>query len=77
MTVRTMPTVVRPLPDLRPSAYFTDGSKLFRVVTGLGLTPGLSGAALEDCGTLSVDAYTADELWDMDLRLVRPPAEPA
>jgi hypothetical protein len=57
--------------DFEPGSYVTDGWRLFRVVSPIdpGVQPSL--AWLEDCMTLSVESYTSDELWEMDLRLVR------
>jgi hypothetical protein len=57
--------------DVEPSAYLTDGRRLFRVVSGFAYPPEDSLAALEDCATLDVSSYTADELWEMELRVVR------
>lgn len=59
--------------DLEPSAYLTDGFRLFRVISGFSYPPENSRAALEDCATLEVSSYSADELWSMGLRLVREP----
>ena len=58
-------------PDFEPGSYVTDGWRLFRVVSPIdpGVEPAL--AWLENCMTLSVESYTSDELWEMDLRLVR------
>jgi hypothetical protein len=59
--------------DPEPSAYLTDGSRLFRVITGFGYPPQNNRATLEDCATLEVFSYSADELWSMSLRLVQGP----
>jgi hypothetical protein len=59
--------------DPEPSAYLTDGSHLFRVITGFTYPPEGSRATLEDCATLEVSSYSADDLWGMGLRLVRGP----
>jgi hypothetical protein len=59
--------------DLEPSAYLTDGSRLFRVIAGFSYPPEGSRATLEDCCTLEVSSYSADELWSMGLRLVQGP----
>lgn len=58
------------------SAYLTDDSRLYRVVSGFTHPPEVthppeeSCAALEDCATLEVTSYSPDELWTMGLRLV-------
>ncbi len=54
-------------------SYVTDGWRLFRVISPIdpGVEPAL--AWLEDCMTLAVESYTSDELWELDLRLVRGP----
>jgi hypothetical protein len=59
--------------DPEPSAYLTDGVRLFRVITGFSYPPETSRATLEDCATLGVSSYSPDELWGMGLRLVRGP----
>jgi hypothetical protein len=58
-------------PEYEPGSYMTDGWRLFRVVEPLdsGVEPGLSW--LEDCMTLTVESYAPDELWELNLRLVR------
>jgi hypothetical protein len=55
-----------------PGAYLTDGSRLFRVIDRLHPPDG-DRATLEDCSTLEVATYSADELWPMNLTLVRGP----
>jgi hypothetical protein len=57
--------------EYEPGSYVTDGWRLFRVVGPLdpGVEPGLSW--LEDCMTLTVASHTPDELWELNLRLVR------
>lgn len=52
------------------SAYLTDDSRLYRVVSAFTHPPEESCAALEDCATLEVTSYSPDELWTMGLRLV-------
>ena len=59
--------------DPEPSAYLTDGLRLFRVIRGFSHPPEDSRATLEDCATLEVSSYSADELWSMSLRLVQGP----
>ncbi len=64
----------------RRGAYLTDGVDLYRVVRPLDDPPGAETADLENCWTLTVHTYTADEVWRMRLRLVRLPdgeVEPA
>jgi hypothetical protein len=59
--------------EVEPSSYLTDGRRLFRVVSGFTYPPEDSLAVLEDCSTLDISTHSADELWDMDLRVVRAP----
>jgi hypothetical protein len=59
--------------EVEPSSYVTDGRRLFRVVSGFTYPPQDSLATLEDCFTLDVSSHSAKELWDMELRVVRPP----
>jgi hypothetical protein len=54
-------------------AYLTDGIDLYRVVRPLDDPPRSETADLENCWTLSVRAYTADELWRLGLRTIRVP----
>ncbi len=67
-TIRLAPRVGEPLVK---DTYLTDGRSLFRVVSPID--PRLTNpvALLEDCRTLAVDPYTADELFGMGLRRVR------
>ena len=63
----------RALAPLRRGVYATDGHRLYRVASELcwpeeGLT-----IDLEDCQTLYVREYGADELREMGLRVVRGP----
>jgi hypothetical protein len=53
-------------------AYVTDGRALFRVVSPLSRPWRQGIAVLEDCRTLAIGAYTAEELWHMALRPVEP-----
>ena len=53
-------------------AYVTDGHGLFRVVSPLSRPWRRGIAVLEDCRTLAIGAYTAEELWHMALRRVEP-----
>jgi hypothetical protein len=55
------------------NAYLTDGVDLYRVVRPLDQPPRAETAELENCWTLTVHTYTADELWRMGLRTVRSP----
>jgi hypothetical protein len=48
-----------------------------RVVRPLEHVPGSSTAQLEDCLTLEVRTYGAEELWRLGLRPVRPAGEDA
>jgi hypothetical protein len=56
-----------------PDAYLTDGVDLYRVVRPLDAPPRAETAELENCWTLTVHTYTADELGRMGLRAVRTP----
>ena len=56
---------------LEPSAYLTDGRRLLRVVRGFTDPAEESFAVLEDCRTLETQALTPDELFSLDLELVR------
>ena len=53
-------------------AYVTDGRVLFRVVSPLSRPWRQGIALLEDCRTLGIGAYTAEELWHMALTRVEP-----
>jgi len=53
-------------------AYVTNGRGLFRVVSPLSRPWRTGFAVLEDCRTLAIGAYTAEELWHMALRRVEP-----
>lgn len=59
-----------------PGVYLTDGRRLFSVVVPLSSlessreSPDI--AFLEDCRTLMVHAFTADELCNMQLRFIIP-----
>jgi hypothetical protein len=74
-----MSTVIfRSAPDSRtslcPGSYFTDGIRLYRVVTTL-LDPWKGESVeLEDCMTLRTSFYAPDALGQMDLAPVRPAA---
>jgi hypothetical protein len=50
--------------------YLTDGARLFRVVAAVNPDPRFGFARLEDCQTLEVRRYEADELSGMHLRPV-------
>jgi hypothetical protein len=56
--------------SLRAGSYLTDGERLFRVVSRLSPPDGRGLAELEDCLTLEIWPYSADELWAMRLRAV-------
>jgi hypothetical protein len=58
----------RPDTPTGDGAYLTDGRTLFRVAAPLHWTEGHEFALLEDCTTLEVFAFTADELWDAALK---------
>ena len=60
-----------PGPRFEAGSYLTDGWRLYRVVEPLDPDAEPSLARLEDCLTLEVNSYTPDELWEMDLELVR------
>jgi hypothetical protein len=53
------------------SQYVTDGTRLFRVVSGFAGSPPDNFAALEDCMTLEIAPYTPEQLWKMQLQPVR------
>ena len=64
-------SLLRPATRYEVDAYLTDGRRLFRVVEQLN--PGVDRPALlEDCLTLELQAYGAKDLWDLQLRTVRP-----
>lgn len=52
-------------------SYVTDGWRLFRVVPPVDAAADPELAWLEDCMTLAIESYTPDDLWELDLRLVR------
>ena len=52
--------------------YVTDGLALFRVVSPLSRPWRHGIAVLENCRTLAIGAYTAEELWHMALETVEP-----
>jgi hypothetical protein len=54
-------------------AYLTDGVDLYRVVRPLDDPPRTETADLENCWTLEIHTYTADELWRMGLSVVLAP----
>ena len=54
----------------KAGAYLTDGSGLYRVVSPLSRPWRRGIAVLEDCRTLAIGAYTAEDLWHMALRSV-------
>jgi hypothetical protein len=51
--------------------YVTDGHRLFWVMSPLSPPWRRGIAMLEDCRTLAIGAYTAEELWHMALRRVK------
>ena len=51
-------------------AYLTDGRRLFRVVAPLGSLDRPDMAILEDCKTLELVTFTAEELGSMPLTSV-------
>jgi hypothetical protein len=53
-------------------AYLTDGRRLFRVVAPLRSLERPDMAILEDCKTLNLVAFTADELSSMRMTPVTP-----
>ncbi len=53
-----------------PGVYLTDGRNLYRIVSRLTWSDGCHIASLEDCQSLEVITFTADELHTMRLRLV-------
>lgn len=64
----------------QPDVYLTDGQRLFNVVVPLSTETSSQSpdiAFLEDCRTLSVHAFTVDELREMRLRLITPCEQPA
>jgi hypothetical protein len=56
--------------DFVPGIYLTDGCRLFRVVSRLARKGEYALSSLEDCLTLDVTSYSADELFAMRLHLV-------
>jgi hypothetical protein len=69
--ISTAPAPAPPRYAIEPSAYLTDGSRLYRVVSSFAAPPRESFAVLEDCATLELSPHSPDELWEMGLRLVR------
>jgi len=59
---------------LDEGAYVTDGRRLLRVVLRLDPLRGAATAVLEDCLTFELRSYAAADLWEMRVRLVRPPS---
>ena len=59
---------------LDEGAYVTDGRRLFRVVLRLDPPRGAAAAVLDDCVTLELRSFAAADLWEMGVRLVRPPS---
>jgi hypothetical protein len=57
---------------LAPDSYFTDGRRLFRVVSQIAAGEDSGFAALEDCRSLEVHSYLQGELAGMRLRPVHP-----
>ena len=62
-----------PPTDIQPSAYLTDGRRLFRVISGFESAPAEPVAILEDCRTLQVAARSPEDLVDMGMYVVRGP----
>ncbi|MGB0095315.1 MAG: hypothetical protein WBP81_22600 [Solirubrobacteraceae bacterium] len=60
---------------LDEGAYVTDGRRLFRVVRRLDPLRGAATAVLEDCLMLDLRSHAAADLWEMRVRLVRPPSD--
>jgi hypothetical protein len=60
---------------VRPGRYFTDGTRLFRLLTPPGSPIGGGFVELEDCGSLDVLLVSAERL--QRLRRVRPSADAA
>lgn len=56
------------MPVVSGETYLTDGRLLFRVVSRFDPRSENAVALLEDCDTLSVDPYSANELYAMELR---------
>jgi hypothetical protein len=54
----------------KADAYLTDGSRLYRVFSPLSRPWRRGIAVLEDCRTLAIGGYTAEDLWHMALRPV-------
>lgn len=67
---RPAPRASRYTPIITDS-YLTDGRRLLRVVSRLGEGPEDAYAAVEDCLTLEISPYSADELAAMGLRRVQ------
>jgi hypothetical protein len=69
------PLAISPASPRDDGAYLTDGRRLFRVVAPLHTLERRDVAILEDCSTLNVNAFTADELYSMRLTRVVPACE--
>lgn len=55
-----------------PGLYVSDGRRLFRIVSQVAPGLGPASAELEDCSTLTVERYSAEELYEMELWAVTP-----
>ncbi len=66
----TSPPVHREDDEYLPGVYLTDGRRLYRIVSRLTWSDGCHIASLEECQSLEVITFTADELHTMRLRLV-------
>jgi hypothetical protein len=67
-----VPASLRRERSWRPGSYLTDGRRLFRVVSPLTPPTRRGIATLEDCRTLDLGVYTAEELWHRALKPVVP-----
>jgi hypothetical protein len=66
------PLATGPASPREDGAYLTDGRRLFRVVWPLCSLKRPDMAILEDCKTLALTAFTADELCSLPLTPVTP-----
>jgi len=68
-----VPASLRRERSWKRGTYLTDGERLYRVVSQLTPPTRWGLAELEDCESLTVSCYRAEELWRKWLRPVAPP----
>lgn len=70
MTTRYLESTRERAEQLLRSRYLTDGRRLFRVISSSNPAFELSFATLEDCLTLAVRTYTAEDMLALAMRPV-------